>query len=285
MNCSVQEMQSKLKEAVRKISILSQEKQQLIEMGNRFRAELGVVSKEGLQHYISSKQYPVHTGCCALSPKELANEAHHRLSALEHLQYRLTTQELQYAQQQHVSRLTSRTAFPSSIESVNGENAPSSCGKGAELPQLQVQLHSSVRNGSQGQQKGCTSSETNRSQQLSRENTGQSQQSRLSSSGVHSSLQDIWQILDMGSSPSILSPQSNTDEECKATHGTRKFEESQQNIKTGDQERASAADLTVKGTKFEVQPKLIANKSSLSHLKKSKISHQMQKIRNYNVKD
>ncbi|XP_075760350.1 coiled-coil domain-containing protein 57 isoform X2 [Pelodiscus sinensis] len=92
MNCSVQEMQSKLKEAVRKISILSQEKQQLIEMGNRFRAELGVVSKEGLQHYISSKQYPVHTGCCALSPKELANEAHHRLSALEHLQYRLTTQ-------------------------------------------------------------------------------------------------------------------------------------------------------------------------------------------------
>lgn len=40
-------MQNKLKEAARKISILSQEKQQLIEMGNRLRAELGMVLKEG----------------------------------------------------------------------------------------------------------------------------------------------------------------------------------------------------------------------------------------------
>lgn len=40
-------MQNKLKEAARKISVLSQEKQQLIEMGNRLRAELGMVLKEG----------------------------------------------------------------------------------------------------------------------------------------------------------------------------------------------------------------------------------------------
>lgn len=40
-------MQNKLKEAARKISILSQEKQQLIEMGNRLRAELGMLLKEG----------------------------------------------------------------------------------------------------------------------------------------------------------------------------------------------------------------------------------------------
>ncbi|XP_050775885.1 coiled-coil domain-containing protein 57 isoform X5 [Gopherus flavomarginatus] len=92
MNCSAQEMQSKLKEAVRKISILSQEKQQLIEMGNRLRAELSVVSKEGFQHYTSSKQGPVHTVYGALYPKELAHEAQHRFSALEHLQYQLTTQ-------------------------------------------------------------------------------------------------------------------------------------------------------------------------------------------------
>lgn len=45
--CSVQVIQSKLKEAVRKISSLSQEKHQLIEMGNRLRAELGAVSHEG----------------------------------------------------------------------------------------------------------------------------------------------------------------------------------------------------------------------------------------------
>ncbi|XP_065419906.1 coiled-coil domain-containing protein 57 isoform X4 [Chrysemys picta bellii] len=212
INCSAQQMQSKLKEAVRKISILSQEKQQLIEMGNRLRAELGVVSKEGLQHYISSKQCPVHTVYGALYPKELANEAQHRFSALEHLQYQLTTQELQYAQRQRFSRLTSMITFPSSIESLSAGNVPSRSGEGAELPEIQVQLESSVRNCSPGQQKECTSSETDQSQQLSRESTSQSQQAWMSSSGVHSSLQDIWQILDMGSSPSILSPQSNIDQ-------------------------------------------------------------------------
>uniref|UniRef100_A0A7M4ECN3 Coiled-coil domain containing 57 n=1 Tax=Crocodylus porosus TaxID=8502 RepID=A0A7M4ECN3_CROPO len=45
--CSVQVIQSKLKEAVRKISSMSQEKHQLIEMGNRLRAELAAVSYEG----------------------------------------------------------------------------------------------------------------------------------------------------------------------------------------------------------------------------------------------
>lgn len=44
---TLQGMQNKLKEAARKISILSQEKQQLIEMGNRLRAELGMALKEG----------------------------------------------------------------------------------------------------------------------------------------------------------------------------------------------------------------------------------------------
>ncbi|XP_043353522.1 coiled-coil domain-containing protein 57 isoform X2 [Dermochelys coriacea] len=282
MNYSTQEMQSKLKEAVRKISVLSQEKQQLIEMGNKLRAELGVVSKKGLQHCISSKQCPVHTVYGALYPKELANEAQHQLSALEHLQYQLTTRELQYAQRQRFSRVTSMIAFPSSIESLSDENVPSTCGERAELPQIQVQLESSVRNCSPGQQMESTSSETNQSQQLSRES--QSQQAWMSSSGVHSSLQDIWKILDMGSSPSILSPQSNIDQEFKATHTAKKFEESQQKIETEDQKRAPAADLIVKGTNFEVQPKLIANKSSQTHHIKSKISHQMQKIRNYNVK-
>ncbi|XP_039357341.1 coiled-coil domain-containing protein 57 isoform X4 [Mauremys reevesii] len=285
MNCSAQEMQSKLKEAVRKISILSQEKQQLIEMGNRLRAELSVVSKEGLQHYTSSKQGPVRTVYGALYPKELAHEAQHRFSALEHLQYQLTTQELQYAQRQRFSRLTSMITFPNSLESLSGGNVPSSGGEGAELPQIQVQMESSIRNCSPGQKKECTSSETNQSQQLSRESTSQSQQAWMSSSGVHSSLQDIWQILDMGSSPSILSPQSNIDQvEFKATHIAKKFEESQQTIETGDREKAPAADLTVKGTNIEVQPKLIANKSSRTHPIKSKVSHQMQKIRNYNVK-
>lgn len=47
VSCTLQAMQNKLKEAAKKISILRQEKQQLIEMGNKLRAELGMVLKEG----------------------------------------------------------------------------------------------------------------------------------------------------------------------------------------------------------------------------------------------
>ncbi|XP_030390090.1 coiled-coil domain-containing protein 57 isoform X3 [Gopherus evgoodei] len=208
-----------------------------------------------------------------------ARTAHLDSMVTQHIQ-----KELQYAQRQRFSRLTSMITFPSSIERLSCGNVPSSGGEGAELPQIQVQMESSVRNCSPGQQKECTSSETNQSQQLNRESTSQSQQAWMSSSGVHSSLQDIWQILDMGSSPSILSPQSNVDQvEFKATH-TAKFEESQHTVITGDREKAPVAELTVKGTNTEVQPKLIANKSSQTHPIKSKVSHQMQKIRNYNVK-
>uniref|UniRef100_A0A452HM20 Uncharacterized protein n=1 Tax=Gopherus agassizii TaxID=38772 RepID=A0A452HM20_9SAUR len=208
-----------------------------------------------------------------------ARTAHLDSMVTQHIQ-----KELQYAQRQRFSRLTSMITFPSSIERLSCGNVPSSGGEGAELPQIQVQMESSVRNCSPGQKKECTSSETNQSQQLNRESTSQSQQAWMSSSGVHSSLQDIWQILDMGSSPSILSPQSNIDQvEFKATH-TAKFEESQHTVITGDREKAPVAELTVKGTNTEVQPKLIANKSSQTHPIKSKVSHQMQKIRNYNVK-
>lgn len=46
-SCPLQGVQNKLNEAARKIPILSQEKQQLTEMGNRHRADIGMVLKEG----------------------------------------------------------------------------------------------------------------------------------------------------------------------------------------------------------------------------------------------
>lgn len=47
VKCTLRGLQNKLKEAARKISILNQEKRQLIEIGNSLRAELGMVLKEG----------------------------------------------------------------------------------------------------------------------------------------------------------------------------------------------------------------------------------------------
>ncbi|XP_019359228.1 PREDICTED: fatty acid synthase isoform X1 [Gavialis gangeticus] len=211
--CSVQVIQNKLKEAVRKISSLSQEKHQLIEMGNRLRAELAAVSYEGFWHCISSEQGSVHTVSSGLYPKELAKAAQCRLSALEHLQYQLTTQEaLQYAQQQDFLRLASMIAFPSSVETFSSDSAPSSGGEGTELPQVQVQLESSVPDGGPEQYTECTVSTMNQTQLCSGEVPSQSQQTLWSSSGVHNSLQDVWQILDMGSSLSMLSHQSSRDQ-------------------------------------------------------------------------
>ncbi|XP_041881610.1 coiled-coil domain-containing protein 57 isoform X5 [Corvus kubaryi] len=83
-------MQNKLKEAARKISILSQEKRQLIEMGNRLRAELGMLLKEGLWHPVSSKHCTICIG--SLLPRELVKRTQCQLSVLNHLQHRLSSQ-------------------------------------------------------------------------------------------------------------------------------------------------------------------------------------------------
>uniref|UniRef100_A0A8C0C122 Coiled-coil domain containing 57 n=1 Tax=Buteo japonicus TaxID=224669 RepID=A0A8C0C122_9AVES len=110
VSCTLQGMRNKLKEAASKISILSQEKQQLIEMGNRLRAEL--VLKEGkfilrksakclsqyclsfigLWHPVSSKGCTVCIASGSLFPRELVKRTQCQLSALKHLQHRLTTQ-------------------------------------------------------------------------------------------------------------------------------------------------------------------------------------------------
>ncbi|XP_031984545.1 coiled-coil domain-containing protein 57 isoform X4 [Corvus moneduloides] len=127
-------MQNKLKEAARKISILSQEKQQLIEMGNRLRAERGMLLKEGLWHPVSSKHCTICIG--SLLPRELVKRTQCQLSVLNHLQHSLSSQELRYARQQHPSRFSSLIACPSLKE----EEAPSSCGEETEVPSAEWSL-------------------------------------------------------------------------------------------------------------------------------------------------
>ncbi|KFQ98918.1 hypothetical protein N306_02640, partial [Opisthocomus hoazin] len=61
-------------------------------MGNRLRAELGMVLKEGLWHPVSSKCCTVCIASGSLFPRELVKRTQCQLSALKHLQHRLTTQ-------------------------------------------------------------------------------------------------------------------------------------------------------------------------------------------------
>ncbi|XP_075296708.1 coiled-coil domain-containing protein 57 [Opisthocomus hoazin] len=241
VSCTPQGTQNALKEAARKIAVLSQEKQQLIEMGNRLRAELGMVLKEGLWHPVSSKCCTVCIASGSLFPRELVKRTQCQLSALKHLQHRLTTQELQYAKEQHPSGITPLVACPSLKE----EEAPSSCGEETELPSAE-----------------------------------------LSSSRAHNFCRGIWQNSEIRSSPSILSHQKNTDQvEFEVAHSTEKSEESQQNIKARDKPEMPAADLTVRGTRLEVRQKLKSRNLSCAHPIKPKISSNMAKIRNYNIKD
>ncbi|KFQ98752.1 hypothetical protein Y956_08528, partial [Nipponia nippon] len=104
-------------------------------MGNRLRAELGMVLKEGLGHPVSSKRCTVCIASGSLVPRELVKRTQCQLSALKRLQHRLTTQELWYAKQQHPSRISSLIACPSLKE----EEAPSSYGEETELPSTEVQ--------------------------------------------------------------------------------------------------------------------------------------------------
>ncbi|OPJ79555.1 coiled-coil domain-containing protein 57 isoform C [Patagioenas fasciata monilis] len=118
VSCTLRGMHNTLKEAARKISILSQEKQQLIEMGNRLRAELGMLLKEGLWHPVSSEHCAICTASGSLFPRELVKRTQCQLSALKHLQHRLTTQvQLDFSIENHWPEQqkadTSSTIIPS----------------------------------------------------------------------------------------------------------------------------------------------------------------------------
>ncbi|XP_015762342.1 PREDICTED: coiled-coil domain-containing protein 57-like [Acropora digitifera] len=96
-------LHSKLKAAARRISQLSQEKEQLIQMGNRLRADLAKYTgdRRGVGPGAlpaDSSNLAVGGGVMGRTPGELRQDLHGQLSAVEKLQYQLTSHELQFAQ-------------------------------------------------------------------------------------------------------------------------------------------------------------------------------------------
>ncbi|KAM6245285.1 coiled-coil domain-containing protein 57 [Porphyrio hochstetteri] len=281
VSCTPEGMQNTLKEAARKISILSQEKQQLIEMGNSLRAELGMVLKEGLGHPVSSKCCRVCITCGSLFPRELLKRTQCQLSALRHLQHRLTTQKLQYANPPYPSRISPLIACPG----LKDEEASSSCGEETELPSAEVHLDFAIEDHGPETGKADTSPETGQSQPL-RPSPRRAQQVQLASSTAPNFCQGIWPTLEMGSSPSALRHQKHTDQvESEVTRSIEQSEESQQGTKAKNKHEMPAADLRVRGTRLEVQQKLKSRNLSCARPIKQKIPSNMPKIRNYNIKD
>ncbi|KAM3921114.1 coiled-coil domain-containing protein 57 [Leptodactylus fuscus] len=171
-------LRNKLKEAVKKISQLSSEKQQLIDMGNRLRAELAAAEGTTCK---ASVPLVVKTPPSTLQTPETQN----RLSALEGLQYKLTTQELQYARYQ---------------------KSPN--------PSAKDQNTTAAKNGRHHERSAAMQPSTPEEPKSTwKENMSPSPQARPinSSRSVsiegESSIQEVWKILDMGSSPSLISSQ------------------------------------------------------------------------------
>lgn len=103
-NATIQTLQHKLKNAARKIAELAKERQQLIEMGNKLRAELqraGIdIPKIGPKRSARPVPPPISEENLdhMMPAKPLSQQFMNKLSQLEKLQYELTKQELQYAQ-------------------------------------------------------------------------------------------------------------------------------------------------------------------------------------------
>lgn len=101
----VQALQQKLRNAAKKITELAKEKQQLIEMGNKLRAELKKAGLEMSAVAPSSKRplRPLQPPIREEDSDSITSQPHSeqymsKLNQLEKLQYQLTRQELQYAQ-------------------------------------------------------------------------------------------------------------------------------------------------------------------------------------------
>ncbi|XP_051889098.1 coiled-coil domain-containing protein 57 isoform X2 [Pristis pectinata] len=213
-NSNILVLQAKLKQAARYISQLSRDKQQLIEIGNRLRAEL---VKSGLNASQPSVTVS-HSDLPSQLPRELAEEAQNRLSALERLQYQLTTQELQYAQLKRFKQVPI-TVQQNSSESENGQNADNGKPGTGERTTVKDQAVAIVKT-ALSKAKECEFSdngqsyppapEPSQSQPIMHSPPTHSEQ-LMSSYGADSSIQGIWRMLEGGPSPPISTPQSNTE--------------------------------------------------------------------------
>ncbi|KAJ7422753.1 coiled-coil domain containing 57 [Pitangus sulphuratus] len=97
--------------------------------------------------------------------------------------------------------------------------------------------------------------------------------------------QERRQLIEMGNRLRAELGMMLKEVELEVIHSTKQSEESQQNVKAKDKLEVPAGDLTVRGTRLEVQQKVKSRNLSCAHPLKPKISSNMAKIRNYNIKD
>lgn len=256
-------LQSKLKQAARLISGLSQDKRQLIEMGNRLRAQL---IEEGIEVSRDSKiilkpsndpeQDRMEKDPCQ---SEHGLQSKSRLSTLEQLQYQLTTQELQYAQRDQNKRKPvvvhprfSDSESSDKHRSINPWDPPASSkfvGSKENTPPQRNQSEGPVR-------------------------LSGSPHALRSSVGTDESLQEVWKMLDRGFSSSVFS-QSESEDKGKVAADKR--------VQDIAPEQPTPL-VSIEGTKASLQEKKKQSRTFVP-VQKTRPAGNLGKIRNYNIKD
>ncbi|XP_051958179.1 coiled-coil domain-containing protein 57 [Xyrauchen texanus] len=257
-------LQSKLKQAARLISSLSQDKRQLIEMGNRLRAQLteaGLGVSQFRKSYLQPSNEPEHS-LVVKDPSQSENvvQPQRRLSTLEQLQYQLTTQELQYAQRDQ-NKKTAIIVRPQFSESERSDRHGTT---NPWEPPVRVQFLGSKEN---------TPSERNQSE--APQQMPGSPHNLVSSVGTDESLKEVWQMLDRGLSSSVFSPSDSEDKGTLAVANRGKQEIICQ----------PPSLVSVEGTKALLQEKKKQSHTTFVPVKKTRPAGNLARIRNYNIKD
>ncbi|XP_066442524.1 coiled-coil domain-containing protein 57 isoform X2 [Eleutherodactylus coqui] len=243
-------LRNKLREAVKKISQLSLEKQQLINMGNRLRAELAVA--EG-----STSKASVPPVLKTPPSKLQAPTMQNRLSALEGLQYQLTSQELQFAQYEKSPSLSAKVHVNTAKDKMHSDRS-------VALAAMQPSTSEAPK----------PTSKENISPSLQKKNLPPSPGGHRMNSSVSIpsgasliegdlSLQEDWKILDLGSSPSIISSYDDAPQVTAISHrpGLRNQNTKQSSLRKGSEKPSQPVN---------------------TRQTKGRGSH---KIRNYNLRD
>ncbi|XP_066519868.1 coiled-coil domain-containing protein 57 [Hoplias malabaricus] len=249
-------LQSKLRQATRWISCLSQDKQQLIEMGNRLRAQLADAGLSNAHHSETESRPNI---CLLEKDPQKSNfetQPQSRLSALEQLQYKLTTQELQYAQRYQSKRnpiiVRSHVSGSESGDKVRTTNPWD--------PQAQLQNSVSKENNPPVLSE-CPVHLTS------------SPQTMQSSVDTDESLRDVWQILECGLSPTVLTPSDSEHRDGVPASAI------------SDKDTHLSQPFRVQGLKALVQEKKKQSRTESGTVKKMRPSGKVVRIRNYNIKD
>ncbi|XP_078136047.1 coiled-coil domain-containing protein 57 isoform X3 [Sander vitreus] len=243
-------LHTRLKQAASCIARLSREKQQLIEMGNRLRAQ---ITTAGLQEPVEPERD---------TSTEKQEDQHDRLFALEQLQYQLTTQELQYALRQSACTLAEQLLIGTTNRCPAKEGAANPWSQG----------HKATDRPESSKNKENTISQSQRLMDMGLQPHSGLSRSRLSSE------ESLWEILDHGFSPSIFS-------EGEGELSRREVTESGGD---GVQMMLHGIGATFHSqTTTEVQQRRNPSKTPSNTIKTSRpgSTGRICKIRNYNVKD